>query len=150
MKKLLLTVLGPFFAVIAAVVGFIWWERGAPPGFRPTAVAVDPTTINREHRGVRITGTAHYEARLKQTADGSDDVWYVYPLMMKGDAVGRTIHVLVRTTTEPDTFYGLEDRTFEGFARPPGRLVPRKAREQLEEKGYTFTDDYVLVEEWVD
>ena len=44
--------------------------------------------------------------------------------------------------------YSYEDRAVEGFARPPGRLVDRRAREALLKKGYSFADDFVLVEEW--
>lgn len=147
MKKLVLTVLGPILAVAVAAVGFVWWERGAPPGFRPDAVPVELEAITRDHRGVKLTGTAHLQARLRQTA--GDEVFYLYPLLPKGDTLGREIHVLLRTTTKPDDLYGFEDRTFEGFARPPGNLVDRTVRDTLMKKGYHFTEDFVLVEEWV-
>ena len=85
--------------------------------------------------------------RLRQTA--GDEVFYLYPLLPKGDTLGREIHVLLRTTTKPDDLYGFEDRTFEGFARPPGNLVDRTVRDAMMKKGYHFTEDFVLVEEWV-
>jgi hypothetical protein len=146
MKKLVLTVLGPILAVATAAFAFVWWERGAPPGFRPEAVDVDVASIDRDHRGVRITGTAHLQARLRQTAGGQ--TFYVYPLLAKGDTLGREIHVLLRTQVEPDDLYGFEDRTIEGFARPPGNLVDRTVKDTLLKKGYHFTEDFVLVEEW--
>ena len=55
---------------------------------------------------------------------------------------------MVRTRREPNGFYGFEDLTVEGLARPPGRLVPRQARETLLAKGYVFDDHYVLIEEF--
>lgn len=146
MKKLALTVLVPISAVALAALAFLWWERGAPPGFRPDAVNVTVDTINRDHRGVRLTGTAHLQVRLRQTA--GDETFFLYPLLAKGDTLGREIHVLLRTQQEPDALYGFEDRTIEGFARPPGNLVDRTAKDALLKKGYHFTDQFVLVEEW--
>lgn len=150
MKKLALVVLGPILVVALAALGFVWWERGAPPGFRPTPVDVTVDSISRDNRGVTLTGTAHLQARLKQTSSGSDEVWYLYPLMSKGDTTGKDIHVMLRTTVKPNDLYGFEDRTVTGFARPPGRLVTRDVREALLQKGYSFDEDYVLVEEWAD
>lgn len=146
MKKLALTVLGPILVVGLAALAFVWWERGAPPGFRPEAVEVTVDTISRDNRGVRISGTAHLQARLRQTAGG--ETFYVYPLLAKSDTLGREIHVLLRTQVEPDDLYGFEDRTIEGFARPPGNLVDRTVKDTLLKKGYHFTEDFVLVEEW--
>jgi hypothetical protein len=148
--RLFLTIGGPMLLVLSVTVGVIWWDRGAPPGFRPPVEEVTPETINREHRGVRIQGTLHNEARLKQTTAGSDEVWWLIPMFPKGDTIGREARVLLRTTREPDAFYGFEDRSVEGFARPPGSLLPRQAREALERKDYAVADDAVLVEEWVD
>jgi hypothetical protein len=149
-KKPVLFVLLPILLVAAAAFGFVWWERGAPPGMRPTPVDVTVDTISRDNRGVRLSGTAHLQARLKQTASGTDAVWYLYPLLAKGDTAGREIHVMLRTTIAPNDLYGFEDRTVTGFARPPGRLVTREVREALLQKGYSFDEDFVLVEEWAD
>ena len=146
MKKLALTVLGPVLAVALGALGFVWWERGAPPGFRPEAVPVDVDSITRDHRGVRMSGTAHLQSRLRQTAGG--ETFYLYPLLSQGDTLGREIHVLLRTPVRPNDLYGFEDRTIEGFARPPGNLVDRTVRDSLMKKGYHFTEDFVLIEEW--
>jgi len=148
LKKAILAILVPFFIVASTAIGFVWWERGAPPGFRPTPVDVTVDTITRENRGVRITGTAHYEARLKQHAEGSGETWWLYPLMAKGDTMSRQIRVMVRTKEEPNELYGFEDMTVEGLARPPGRLVPFYVQETLMQKGYRFADDFVVVEVW--
>jgi hypothetical protein len=148
MKKLLLVVLGPFIIVAGAALAFVWWERGAPPGFRPPSVDVTVDTINRDNRGVRLGGTGHLEARLKQTSKDGGEIWWLYPLLNKGDTTGREIHVLLRTQIEPNRLYSYEDRDIEGFARPPGRLVDSRTREVLLKKGYSFANDFVLVEEW--
>ena len=147
MRKLLMVIGLPFLLVVGVTVGVIWWDRGAPPGFAPTVHDVTIAEISRDNRGVRISGTAHYEARVQQrTADG--DTWVLFPLFPKGDTLGREAHVLVRSTREVDSLYSFEDRTIVGMARPPGRLVPRAAREAFTDRGYMLTDDFVLIEEW--
>ena len=144
MKKMLLTILGPFFLVTAVTVGIIWWDRGAPPGFRPPVTDVTVDTINRDHRGVRITGTAHHELRIKQGE------YNLFPLLATGDILGREIKVMVRSTREIDRLVGFEDLTIEGFCRPPGQMLPHSVAEALMERGYSFADHYVLIEVFED
>lgn len=146
MKKLLLTILGPFVVVASIGLGVYWWDRGALPGFRPPTVDVTVKEINREHRGVRLKGTAHYELRILQ----EKGTYILYPLMERGDTTSKEIHVLVRSHKVPDRLTSFEDVTVEGFARPPGRSVPRSVADALMERGYYFEADVVLVEEYED
>lgn len=150
MRKLVLVVLLPCLLVSSTGVGLWWWENGALPGFRPEAVDVTVDSITKDHRGVRIRGTGHYGPKLKQTAMDTDTVWWVYPLTAEGQTQERLIKVVVRTTLRPDPLLGFEDRTIEGFARPPGRLLPRDARGALRKAGYELHEDVMLIEEWVD
>lgn len=150
MRQVFLTVILPCSFVALVGVSLWTWERGALPGMRPEAVEVSVSDITKDHRGVRIRGTAHLGVKLKQTAAGSDTIWWVYPFTEPGQTHERLVKVVVRTTIRPDPVLGFEDRTIEGFARPPGRLLPRDAREALERKGYELDDDIMLVEEWVD
>lgn len=150
MKKLVLAVLLPSSVVVFSALGLWTLERGALPGFRPEAVPVTVQEISKEHRGVRIQGTANYGAKLKQTAPDGETVWWIYPLMETGQTHEREIKVLVRTTVPPDPILGFEDRTIEGFARPPGRLLPQSARDALRQRDYTLSPDVMLVEEWAD
>jgi hypothetical protein len=150
MKKLVVVVVLPCLFVLVTGVGLWWWERGAPPGFRPQAVEVTVDTIAKTHRGVRIRGTAHYAGKLKQTASETDIVWWVYPLTAEGQTQERLIKVVIRTTKAPDPLLGFEDRTIEGFARPPGRLLPKDARSALRHSGYELADGVMLIEEWDD
>ena len=146
MKKLLLTILGPFFLVVGVTVGIIWWDNGAPPGFRPPVKDVSVTEITRENRGVRLQGTAHYELRIQQKE--GDDLYMIYPLFPPGDTMGRDVRVLVRTRRVPDRLVGYEDVTVEGLARPPGRLVPGAVIDALLDRGYSVQEDFVLVNEF--
>ena len=144
MKKLLLTILGPFFLVVSTTFGIILWDRGAPPGFRPPVTDVTVETIHREHRGVRIEGTAHHELRIKQGE------YSLFPLMSPRDTIGREIRVMVRSTKEIDRLVGYEDMTVEGLCRPPGNMIPHAIAEALIERGYHFADNYVLIEAFDD
>jgi hypothetical protein len=122
----------------------------ALPGFRPSVVDVTVDTITKDHRGVRLSGTAHYGPKLRQTSTESDDVWWIFPLTERGQTQERLVQVVIRTTRQPDPLLGFENLTVEGFARPPGRLLPQDARNTLRQKGYELADDVMLVEEWVD
>ncbi len=150
MKKLVAVVLLPCLFVLATGVSLWSWERGALPGLRPAPEEVTVDSITKAHRGVRIRGTAHYAGKLKQTAAETDVVWWVYPLTAEGQTQERLIKVVVRTTTAPDPLLGFEDRTVEGFARPPGRLLPQDARSALRQSGYELADGLMLIEEWDD
>jgi len=145
MNKNVLAVLVPFLVVVSAVIGFVWWDRGAPPGFNPTPHPVSVSDVTRNHRGVRIAGTAQFAVRLNQTMPDGTVIW-VFPLMETGDTLGREIKVLVRSPRGPDKLTTYEDMTVEGLARPPGRLVDPKTREVFLQGGYNFAEGYVLVE----
>jgi hypothetical protein len=139
-------VLGPFVAVFGTALGIYCWNNGAPPGFRPAAEAVTIAAITRDHRGVAIGGTAHLETRIEQTS--GDEIWWIFPLFPQRDTLGREIKVLVRSRTEPDAFYSFTEMRIEGMARPPGRLVPRSARDAFQRDGYSLAEDFVLVEQF--
>ena len=72
MNRTVVAILFPFLAVASGTIGVIWWDRGAPPGFNPTPHPTAIEALTREHRGVRIKGTAHYEVRLSQTMEGGE------------------------------------------------------------------------------
>ena len=145
MNKNVLAVLVPFAVVALAVVAFVWWDRGAPPGFNPTPHPVLVSDVTRTHRGVQLQGTAQFVVRVNQTMPDGEVIW-VFPLMEPGDTLGRDIKVLVRSTRGPDKLTTFEDMMVEGLARPPGRLVDPKTRELFLEGGYDFAEGYVLVE----
>jgi hypothetical protein len=145
MSKTVLAVLVPFCVVAGSAIGLAWWDRGALPGFNPTPHPVEIAQVTRDHRGVRLTGTAHYEVRLRQKMEGGD-VFSMFPLMKSGDTMSREIKVLVRTPRSPEDMVTYEDMVVDGLALPPGRLVSPDVRDKLEEGGYLFAEDFVLVE----
>ncbi|MCK6503701.1 hypothetical protein L6R53_09930 [Myxococcota bacterium] len=150
MKKLLAAVLLPMLLVATGAVAVVWWDRGAPPGFRPKVVDVTPAEISYDHRGVRLIGTAHYQVRLAQkTADGSQQ-WWVFPVLARGDTTGRYVEVVVRTSRQPDPMLGFEDVRIEGIARPPSSIIGPEVREALIEGGYELDEKLVLVEAFDD
>lgn len=150
MKHPLLLVVGlPLlvFTLAASIfVGFVWWDRGAPPGFEPPVEDVAVADLTRSHRGVRIKGTAHYGVKLVQKQ--GDETWYLFPLFAPSDTAGREVSIVIRTQRKPGDLYSFEDLVVEGLARPPGTLMPQSTQEQITRRGYHFAEDFVLVEEF--
>ena len=144
-------IVGSTLAAATVIIGFIWWDRGAPPGFKPKIVDVTIDTINRNHRGVRIHGMARHDVRIKQkNSDDPADNTYVFPLVPADDFNTDYIRVLIRTTNKPDSLATIEEMTIEGLARPPGRLINREIIDSWKSQGYEFDDKYVLVEAFTD
>jgi len=140
MKKLLLFMLSCVLLLISLRVAFVWWDRGAPPGFQPEIVDVTLDTITRNHRGVRITGMARYDVRIKVGEN------YIYPLMNLKKFNKKTIKVMISSPKKPSRLASLEEMTVEGLARPPGGVVNQEVYNAWRRKGFEFTEKFVLVE----
>ena len=147
-RTLLLAVGVPILGVLGSAIAFEWIDRGAPPGFRPPLVDVDVTAVTRANKGVRLHGTAHYLG-IRQTVSGGPD-HYVFALFPKGDMESRSIHVLVRTTREPEALADYANITVEGIAREPGYEIPATTIDAIRKRGYTLEPDAVLIDEFVD
>ncbi len=145
MRKALLTVLVPFGLVAGGALGYHYWDTGALPGMHPTFHPVSVDTINAEDRGVRITGTAHYEIQLHQTFEGGER-WHIFPFMAPGDTMNREVKVLVRAQRDPEALVTYEDMVVDGLARPAGGRVGPKVIDALRNQGYTFAKGLILVE----
>ena len=152
MKSPLFIIFGlPMLVLLAAATawaGFVWWDRGAPPGFQPPLYDVALSDLNRNHRGVRVQGTAHYALKLVQKQ--GNETYYLFPLLPPGDTKAREIHAMVRTQRQPSSLYSYEDLVVEGLARPPGTLVPASTQDQISGRGYHFTEGFVLIEAFGD
>jgi hypothetical protein len=60
--------------------------------------------------------------------------------------MGREIHILVLSETEPDRMLGLEDRKIRGEIRvPTSSLLTRGVLDTYREHAYQFTDDFLLL-----
>ena len=55
---------------------------------------------------------------------------------------------MVLSTQPPDSMATIEEMTFEGFARPPGRLIAKEVYQAWEAEGYSFEDKIILVQEY--
>lgn len=130
---------------IVAWLAFVRWDTGAFPGFVPELVDVTTENINREHRGVRIHGMARFDVKFKQKI--GEKTYYVFPLVSKEDMNSKTIRVMVLSPTPPGELIGIEERTVEGIARPPGRLMPRDIINSWQDLGYQFDEKFVMVHE---
>ena len=143
--KAVLVLVGPAALAGLGAICFIWWERGAPPGFRPKVHDVEIGEINRNHRGVRLHGMARYDIRSQHKGEDGEQTYYLFPLVPKDRLNTKMIRVMVRTTSPPDGMANLEEMTIEGLARPPGRLVPRDLQLAWMKRGYEFDRKFVLV-----
>ena len=143
-------IFGTTFILAATYVGFVWWDRGAPPGFKPTIVDVTIDTINREHRGVRIHGMARHDLKIRLKNKNSDKISYVYPLLPMDKMNSTMIKVMIRTTVPPDSMATIEERKIEGLARPPGRTINGDIIRSWQDRGYDFDEKFVLVDEFED
>ena len=134
--------------LVFGILGFIWWDRGALPGFKPEIVDVTIESVNWNNRGVRISGMARHDVRIKQDVGGT--VWYVYPLVPTNNMNTKIISVMIMTTVPPDKRATIEERTIEGLAQPPGRLIGPEIFSSWRNAGYEFEDRITLVEEYID
>ena len=139
LKKNLLLI-SPTLIILGVFLGIYVWDRGAFPGFRPTIVDVAIEDINYDdYRGVRITGMARYDVRVKQTIPNGP-TYMLFPVVPLEDPNSKYIMVMVRSTSD---CYGMEELTVEGFARPcsPDKEIMLVRMDE----GFVFDDKFVLV-----
>ncbi len=145
MNKPLMAVLIPFCIVATGALGYHYWDTGALPGMQPTFYPVSVEEIDGNDRGVHLEGTAHYRVELHQVFEDGERM-LVFPLMARGDTLGREIKVLIRAQHETPDLVTYEDLVVKGLARPAGGRVGPKVVEALRGKGYSFADRVILVE----
>ncbi len=150
MKRAIAAILIPGLLVASVAVAVVWWDRGAPPGFRPKVHDARPDELTYDHRGVRLIGTAHYPVQVTQRGGSSGQTWWIYPVFERGDTTGRYVQVLVRSPHEPDPLLAFEDVSIEGLARPPSSIIGPDVRKAFIEAGYELDERLVLVEAFED
>ncbi|MCP4809375.1 MAG: hypothetical protein GY913_11645 [Proteobacteria bacterium] len=147
MKKVL-----PLYIVLAlTLLGFFLWSARLPPfDGHPEPEPVTFEELSVDHDAVRVDGTAHYALRVTQDRPGRfgrpDRVWYVFPLFAPRDTSGTIIDVMVASPFEPENMLSFEDVTLEGWALPKGSAMSPRLEEAFREAGYTFQDDYFVIE----
>lgn len=144
MNRRLLAFLGASTCSLLAILGYSSWERGALPGFQPTAHPTEFKDIDIDDRGVRVAVTAHYPSRIQLSTRAGPR--FAFPVFAVGDTGGRVVRLLALSPEGPDPLLGFEDRTLEGRVRPPGMSVPDALKDTLELQGYRFADDYLVLE----
>ncbi len=137
-------------AVVAVVVVASW------VGFKgctsePREVSVADLAVGQGL--VQVRGTAHYPVRVAQDYRPSlipptSQIVWIFPLFPPGDTLGREIRILVLSYTEPDPILSYEMRSLEGWPlKPTRRRVATNVIEAFKILGYTFADDWVVLEE---
>ena len=135
-------------SIVMIWVAFVWWERGAPPGFRPETEDVTVDSINRYHRGVRIRGMARYDLRIHR-GEGQNKK-YLFPLMDSKNYNNSKIKVMVLSPKEPSKLASLEEVTIRGIARPPGNAISQQVYTAWRSNGFEFAPKFVLIEAFDD
>ena len=148
MKKL-----GVLVAVLVGVlVGFFLWMARLPPfdGYaEPVEVAFADLHVSL-HESL-VQGTAHYPVVVAVQRAGTlgrpDTTWWIFPFFGPGDTMGRQISAMAMSRVEPDDLVGFEDLTLACDVRPPGVAMTPEAERAFREAGYSFAQDYVLLEQ---
>jgi len=129
---------------------FLWLNRFPPFDGLPEAVPMALAEVTAEQDAVQVTGTAHLAVKQRMVRPASlgrdDSTWWLFPLMEKGDTNATVITVMALSPHEPDRLAGFEDLTVSAWARPPAALMTPGAEDELRSRGYSFADDYVLLE----
>lgn len=144
--------LGALVALLAiGLVTFFLWLNRLPPfdGLpEPTPVAFEDASA--EYEAITVSGTARLTAKQMSVRPASlgkaESTWWLYPLFPKGNTSSNAVTVMVLSPVEPDALAGFEDMTLSGWARPPAALMTPQSEHNLRERGYTFEDDYIVLE----
>ena len=127
--------------VIGLVTFFLWLNRLPPFDALPEAPEVALMEVTAEDEAVTVTGTGHLMVKQRMVRPASlgrdEATLWLFPLV---------IAVMLVTPNEPDRLAGYEDFTVSGWARPAAALMTPGAEDELRSRGYSFADDYVVLE----
>ena len=146
-------VIAAVLLVVFGGVGLFFWTARSDD--RSNVVDVDFGDLGTVPANVRISGTAHYVAHVKQHVDATlfSDARTVfsYGLFPKGDVSSKEIKVLVRTDQPLSKNIDFDYLELEGVLELPTRTtVPFQMERVLGEKtGYFFSPDILVLRPWI-
>lgn len=151
MRKLAL----PFSIMLVTITLFFLWIARLPPfDGHPEPVPTALAELSYDQDAVRVEGTAHYVLRVSYDVG---ERWgrpahkrYLFPLFERHDTMGRHILAMVSSPHEPERLVSFEDLAIDGEARKPQVAVTASVVRAFQEAGYSFDDDYVLVEVYLE
>jgi len=139
--------------LIALISYFLWWNRLPPFDGHGEPVPVAITDVLASMEEVQVQGTAHLPIRISRTWPPGflrkERVLFFFPLFEKKDITSKKIHLMVATDTPPDRLVSFEDMTVAGWARPPAARMDAASEQAFIDVGYTFAEEYVLIETFV-
>jgi hypothetical protein len=152
MSQRSLLVVGGVLAVAAvgAAGGLYLWASADPP----EPIVVEFADLPVDAPVIRIRGTAHYMAMVRQDVPGNlifePKTFYVYGLFATHDTSSKAIRLLVRTEVPPEDGVGFEFLELEGWLMPPDRhTVPFHTEDLLaQQSDYFFTEDLQVLQPW--
>lgn len=146
-KKLFVLVFPPILCCLS-YIGFVWWERGALPGFRPTIYDREIEDLSLNDRGVRVHGWARHDIRTHFEKEGQK--YYIYPIVPMDKMNDKVIHAMVVTTIEPDSMISIEEVVVEGLTQPAKYYVSKDLQMKWTMKGYAFGSRFLVIERFDD
>ena len=152
MKRAVIVGIVCVLLVGSGAAGLTWWIN--QPVVHPEPVDVTFDTLASNLGPVRLTGTAHYVALVKQDVDASlleeAKTIYSYGLFPKGDVSSKEILVLIRTDEPIPKNIDFGYMVYEGYLEVPTRVtVPFQMERVLGEKtGYFFSPDLLVLRPW--
>ena len=146
-KKIFVFLFPPILCCVL-YIGFVWWERGAPPGFRPTIFDKDIEDLSLNDRGVRVHGWARHDIRTH--FEKNNKKYYIYPIVPLQKMNDKVIHAMVVTTIEPNAMISIEEVTIEGLTQPAKYYVSKDLQTKWTMKGYAFGDRFLVIERFDD
>ncbi|MBN1335532.1 MAG: hypothetical protein JXB39_06180 [Deltaproteobacteria bacterium] len=150
-RKHLLWWIAPVVAIGIALAMLGSWVGVRGCATKPQQVSVEDLAPGQGL--VEVRGTAHYPVRVAQDYRPSflpptSQIVWIFPLFQPGNTLGREIRILVLCYTEPDPILSFEMRSIVGWPRKPTRRrVATNVIEAFETLGYTFAEDWVVLEE---
>ena len=121
---------------------------------RPAAVNLSFDELDSMPAAVKMRGTAHYRALVKQRVPGNalraEETYYVYGFFPLNDTASREIQLLVRSKEEPEDLIDFEFLEVEGYLREPTHhTVPFRTEEILSSQSdYFFAQNLLVIEAW--
>jgi hypothetical protein len=146
--------LGVGVALSMGLLGALWWSRSVDAPTTPETIDIGFDTLGSVLGPVRLSGTAHYGAFVKQTTEASlffeAKTTYSYGLFPKGDVLSKEIRVLVRTEQPLPANIDFGYIKLEGTLESPTSLtVPGRMEDVLGDKtGYYFSPDLLVLRPW--
>tara|TARA_Y100000589_G_C26730374_1_gene457436 strand:- start:40 stop:531 length:492 start_codon:yes stop_codon:yes gene_type:complete len=150
-RAIIIGIVGVLLAGSGSLITAWWMSR---PVVHPEPVDVTFDSLSNQLGPVRLSGTAHYVALVKQDVEATlfqeAKTVYSFGLFPKGEVSSKEIRVLIRTDEPIPKNIDFGYMTYTGYLEQPTRAtVPFQMERILGEKtGYFFSPDLLVLRPW--